>query len=81
MNQIQKRGIQKAIEECLLRATALNLKKTGKSDLNNRIYQPFYGISKNEEMNTEKVSLSTDPFWDTPFKYVIPALGRFVVDI
>lgn len=37
-------------------------KKTGKSGLNNRIYQPFYGISKKyAEINTEKVSLTTGP--------------------
>ena len=37
-------------------------KKTGKSGLNNRIYHPFYGISKKHaEINVEKVSLSTDP--------------------
>lgn len=35
-------------------------KKTGKSGLNNRIYQAFYGISKKHaEIDTEKVSLST----------------------
>ena len=58
LNKIQKRGLQKAIEECLLSATALNLKTAGKSGLNNRIYQLFYGISrKHAEINTEKVSL------------------------
>jgi len=37
-------------------------KTAGKSGLNNRIYQPFYGISrKHAEINTEKVSLSTGP--------------------
>jgi len=37
-------------------------KTVGKSGLNNRIYQPFYGISrKHAEINTEKVSLSTGP--------------------
>ena len=42
-------------------------KTVGKSGLNNRIYQPFYGISrKHAEINTEKVSLSTGPLWDTP---------------
>ena len=44
LNKIQKRGLQKAIEEYLLSVTALN-QTTGKSVLNNRIYQPFYGIS------------------------------------
>lgn len=34
---------------------------------NNRIYQPFYGISrKHAEINTNKLSLSTGPLWDTP---------------
>ena len=33
-------------------------KTAGKSGLNNRIYQPFYGISrKHAEINAEKVSL------------------------
>ena len=42
-------------------------KTAGKSGLNNRIYQLFYGISrKHAEINTEKVSLSTGPLWDTP---------------
>ena len=37
-------------------------KTAGKSGLNNRIYQLFYVISKKHvEINTEKVSLSTDP--------------------
>ena len=44
LNKIQKRGLQKAIEEYLLSVTALN-QTTGKSVLNNRIYQPFYAIS------------------------------------
>ena len=47
MNKIQKRGLQKATEECLLSATALN-QKTGKSGVNNRIDQPFYSISEEE---------------------------------
>ena len=37
-------------------------KTAGKSGLNNRICQLFYGISrKHAEINTEKVSLSTGP--------------------
>ena len=41
-------------------------KAAGKSGLNNRIYQPFYVISKKHvEINTEKVSLSTGPFLHT----------------
>ena len=44
-------------------------KKTGKSGLSNRIYQPFYGhFKKHVEINTEKVSLSTGPLWDAPNK-------------
>lgn len=40
-------------------------KTAGKSGLNNRIYQLFYGISrKHAEINTEKVSLSTGPTWN-----------------
>ena len=31
LNKIQKRGLQKAIEECLLSATALNLKRLAKA--------------------------------------------------
>ena len=31
LNKIQKRGLQKAIEECLLSATALNLKRLVKA--------------------------------------------------
>ena len=42
-------------------------KTAGKSGLNDRIYQPFYGISrKHAEINTEKVSLSTGPKFHTP---------------
>lgn len=41
LNKIQKRGLQKATEECLLSATALNLKKAGKSSINMLFNQPF----------------------------------------
>lgn len=33
-------------EECIYRQWHFKSKKAGKSGLNNRIYQPFYGISK-----------------------------------
>ena len=52
LNKIQKRGLQKAIEEYLLSATAIKSKKAGKSGLDNQIYQPFgvvYSISKIRE--------------------------------
>lgn len=43
-------------------SNGIKSKATGKNGLNNRIYQSFYGISKNHaERNTEKVSLSTGP--------------------
>ena len=49
--------------------SCIKSKKTGKSGLNNRIYQLFYDISKKHaEINTEKVSLSTGPLWDAPNK-------------
>ena len=42
-------------------------KKTGKSGLSNRIYQPFYDhFKKYAKISTEKVSLSTGLLWDTP---------------
>lgn len=41
MNKIQKRGLQKATEECLLSATALN-QKTGKSGVNSPPLLPFW---------------------------------------
>ena len=58
-------------------------KTAGKSGLNNRIYQLFYVISKKHvEINTEKVSLSIGPLWETPFSSHTPGCnslyGRFI---
>ena len=47
-------------------SNGIKSKTAGKSGLNNRIYQPFYVISKKHvEINTEKVSLSTGPKFHT----------------
>ena len=57
-------------------SNGIESKMAGKSGLDNRIYQPFYDISKRHvEINAEKVILSTGPLWDTPFRS--PSRGLF----
>lgn len=54
LNKIQKRGLQKAIEECLLSATALNLKRLVKAVWITEFTSCFMNVKKNMQKQTMK---------------------------